>query len=153
MITSAEGTRFVWNRDYHDTEQVRPFMAAYLARRAEIVGSGEYPYNDSFRGHLGILGEEEDRAIYLCQRLYALDELRAQVDAAIVEGFAPALREDLPLRGSVIQYGWYVGGTGFKRWDDVRVVPAYGTEMAVLPPRARTRGHILQGTVLIKPAR
>jgi hypothetical protein len=36
----SEGWAF--NRDYHDNEQARPFMPAFLARFAELRRDGKY---------------------------------------------------------------------------------------------------------------
>jgi hypothetical protein len=147
-------TEFRFDKNYGNTEQVRHLMAAYLHRYEELRAAGKYPYNDSFKGHLGLTAEsDEDTAIYLCQRLRQLDAVRVQFDAALAEGFQPIEYDAVagPIRGSVIEHSFYVGGTGFRRFDDVRLVRSGRNGLAVLAKGARTRGHILTGHgVLVK---
>ncbi len=153
VTTTSDTIEFRFNTDYKDTEQVRQFMPAYLRRYAELCEAGKYPYNDSFRGHLGVTGDE-DTAIYLCQRLRDLDEISVKVAAALADGYVPVGQVDTPIRcSSVIHYGFYLGGTGFKEFTDVRLVPGLTDLPAVLPKRARTRSVILLGgKVLAKVA-
>ncbi|MHB1782740.1 MAG: hypothetical protein ACYCTE_08620 [Acidimicrobiales bacterium] len=130
-------------------------MPAHLQRYEELRTAGEYPYNDSFKGHLGLsAGSDESTAIYLCQTLRRLDEDRAQIAAALADGFQPIEHDAVtdPIRGSVIEHGFYVGGTGFRCWDDVRLVRTGRNGLAILAKGARTRGHILSVSgVLVKP--
>ncbi|MHB1783516.1 MAG: hypothetical protein ACYCTE_12690 [Acidimicrobiales bacterium] len=147
---------FRFDRNYENSEQVRHLMPAYLRRYESLRADGEYPYNDSFKGHLGLTADsDEDTAIYLCQTLRRLDEDRALIVAALAEGFQPIEYDAVagPIRGSVIEHSFYVGGTGFRRWDDVRRVRSGRNGLAVLAKGARTRGHILSGHgVLVKAA-
>lgn len=151
--TTPDTTVFRFNTNYADTEQVRQFMPAYLRRYTELQDADEYPYNNSFRGHLGVTGDE-DTAIYLCQRLRELDEISAKVSAALADGYIPVEKVDTPIRCSaVIHYGFYMGGTEWWEFTDVRLVPGPENRPAVLPKRARTRRVILVGgKVLAKVA-
>jgi hypothetical protein len=142
--------RFLFDRDYKNLEQVRPFMPAFLARYEELRLAGRYPYNDDFRGHPGISGDE-DTAIYLCQGLRRVDEVAAKLQAALDDGYMVVEAVDEPVKcASVIYYGWERGGAGWKEWRDVRLVPGL-TGIAVLPRRARTLGYnLLGGHLLVK---
>jgi hypothetical protein len=118
------------------------------------VDAGNYPYNDSFKGHIpGIEGPCEDNAIYLLQTLRELDELAIQVDDALRDGCKPITEIDHTIKcETVIFYGFYMGGTGWKEWHNVRLVPGL-TGLAVLPKGARTRGfNLFGGKVLAKVA-
>lgn len=148
---------WAFNKDFHDYEQIAPFWDAYMARFHELESAGRYPYNDDFRGCLGgtwATERDEDTAVYLCQkRRHILDD-EAKVAAAIAEGgFVPIERVDAPLKcASVIYYKFENEETGFKRWDNVRLVPGL-TGMAVMMPRARTRGiNLFGGRVLVNLA-
>lgn len=146
---------FAFNRDYHDTEQVRPFMDAYHARRSALVGEGEYPYNDSLRGHLGaefVSQKDEDSAIYLCQKLRDLDALNVRIAAALSDGYEPF--EGRPERDTkfarIVEYGFYSGGSGWREWTDARLIAVGANSRGVLPKGKRTNGFILSGRVLVK---
>jgi len=146
---------FKFDKDFHNHEQVRHLMPAYQRRYDELLAAKQYPYNDSFKGYLGAdfaSPPDEDAAIYLCQRLRRLDDLAVRVTAARAEGFEPVKKVDGPIRGSVIHYGFYMGGRGFRRWDDVRLVAGRGF-LAVQRPRQRTRGVLLVGGHVLVKAR
>ena len=143
--TTTDTAEFRFNGNYHDTEQVRQFMPAYLRRYAELEAAGQYPYNDSFRGYLGVTGDE-DTAIYLCQRLRDLNEIAVNVAAALADGYVPVENVDAPIRcSSVVHYGFYSGGTGFREWKDARLVPGLRGDPVVLPKRAQVHGKVLSG--------
>ena len=145
---------FRFDKNYKNLEQARPFMGAYMARYEELRSAGQYPYNDSFKGHLGITSGDEDTAIYLCQVLRAKDELAAIVAAKLADGYVPMDAVTEPVKcAAVFYYGWDMNGTSHKEWADVRLVPGLTDRPAVLPKRARTRGyHLLGGHVLAKVA-
>ena len=120
-------TPFVFDRDYKNTEQVRPYLADFLAVKRELTAAGKYPYNDSFKGKIpGLAGstdKNEDTGIYLLQTLADLDDIRARAQAAIEAG-AYRLAERLPApaeRGTLIRSGWYMGGTGWKEIASAQV--------------------------------
>lgn len=153
----------VWrfNKDYHDHDQVAPFFDGYI--RAYLALDGAYPYNDSFRGQIvGIEGPDEDTAIYLLQSTRHLIETFEQVAQARAEGCVDL--EEVGLTETtkfsrIVQYGWYMGGTGFREWADARLVPESnprqveitGIAHAVIPKGKRTHGHLLMGgRVLVK---
>lgn len=99
---------WTFNKNYRDTGQVRQFMPAYMERYAELAAAGKYPYNDSFRGHIGAEGPDEDTAIYLCQTLRSLDELSEQVATALADGFrlVDGPPEETTKFARVIEFGW-----------------------------------------------
>jgi len=120
---------FKSNENCRDLEQVRHLMPAYQRRYNELLAAKQRPYNDSFKGHLGTdfaSPVDEDWAIYLCQTLRDVEEDTERVTAALAEGFEPVEKVDRPIRGSVIHYGFYMGGNGFRRWDDVTLVAGMG---------------------------
>lgn len=144
---------FRFNKDYHDTEQVRQFMPAFLRRHAEIVASGKYTYNDSFKGHMGIDDGDEDTAIYLCQTLKQLDEIDANVKDCLAQGYrtvsACDFTETIKCK-SIIRYGWYMGGTGWQEWQNARLVPVPNSRMLLILPRGkRTNGIPVDDKVLV----
>ncbi|MFC0314875.1 hypothetical protein ACFQNE_14230 [Gordonia phosphorivorans] len=155
---------FVWNRNYGDHEQVRPFMDQFLQVHAGIVGGGAYPYNDSFKGRIdGIAGSEsEDTAIYLLQNLKSLDELDVQVAEFVNNGGCrltdSGLVEGRMYRGTVVNYGFYVGGTGWRQHDNVRFQVHYRQDrregtvptLQVWGPRKRNPVSILGGQFLVR---
>lgn len=65
---------FEFDRDYANLAQVFHLCPAYKARLEELEAAGADSYNDSFRGHLGVVAtpKDEDTAIYLCQTLATL---------------------------------------------------------------------------------
>ena len=149
--TSTTGTwRFDGN--YRNTEQVASFMPAFLERFAELDPTLRFAYNNSFKGHVaGIEGPDEDRAIYLLQCRKSLLELESRVAQALADGFVEVTETAKPLKCStVVHYGFYMDGDGWRQWQDVRLVPS-GSGMAVLPKRARTHGYsLVGGHVLVK---
>ena len=149
--TSTTGT-WRFDKNYRNTEQVAAFMPAFLERFAELDPTLRFAYNDSFRGHVaGIEGPDEDRAIYLLQGRKRLLELEAKIAQALADGFVEVTETAEALKCStVVHYGFYMDGDGWRQWHDVRLVPAR-SGMAVLPKRARTHGHSLAGGhVLVK---
>ncbi|WP_039993520.1 hypothetical protein [Gordonia otitidis] len=154
---------FVWDRDHNNFEQVRPYLPAYLAIREEITAAGDYPYNDSFRGRIpGVAGSEhEDTAIYMLNNLTSLDELNAQIAHFINEGGhhindAP-LADDTVYRGTVVTHSFYVGGTGWRQYDNARftihhrdTVRGRRTEVLVYPPRKRNPIRLSGDRIMVR---
>lgn len=149
---TGQSPTFVWDNDYHNTEQVRPYLDDFLVVHAELEADGRYPYNDSFRGRIpGIAGPDEDTAIYLLQTLKRLDELHNKVEAFLADGGERVDSLDQTRRGTVVHYGFYMGGTGWNEWHQARLLPRDGKPFAVLPKGRRTNGHyVAGGHVLIR---
>ena len=81
---------WTWNKNYDDLEQVAEFYPAYLTRYHELEAAGQYPYNDSFKGHIpGIEGPREDTAIYLLQGLRRQRAMNERITGWLAEGFEP----------------------------------------------------------------
>lgn len=145
---------WIFNKDYNDLGQVQDFYAGYLAARLQLTSAGQYPYNDSFRGRIpGIVGPDEDTAIYLLQTLRKVREMERQVTARREAGwrdFTPAELDSGPVRyAGIAEYGWYMGGDGFREWGNARLA-RYGRSVMVLPGRRRTNGHLISGRLLVK---
>ena len=147
---------FTFDRDYGNREQVARFYDDYLLAREAVLAEGGYPYNDSFRGLIpGIEGPDEGTAIYMLQGEYQLRELEARVAAFLADGGQGVEHLDAATKYAVVvEYGFYVGGTGWREWLEARIVPdPTGKPRAVLPKGKRTRGHRLspEAIVLAKP--
>ncbi len=147
---------FIFNKNYKDLGQVAEFLDRYLAVYAEITGAGDYPYDDSFKGRIpGIEGPNEITAIYLLQSTRHIMELNAQIDAAVLDGCQ--LLDAEAVTGTtryarIVQYGFYVGGTGWKEWADARLVRMTTQRSTmVLPKGRRTNGFLVHGKLLVKP--
>lgn len=148
---SAPST-FVFDRNYNNKEQVRPFMGDYRRVRAELEAAGAYPYNASFMGRIpGIIGPNEETAIYLLQTLHEIDEMNEKVRAFLASGGREVDELDEVVRGTVVHYAFYSGGTGWVQYDQARLVPRGGRPHAVLPKGRRVNGHLLHGKVLFRP--
>ncbi len=145
---------WTFNHNYNDTEQVRTFLADFLTAHHDITRQGDYPYNTSFKGRIPGLAnatsKNEDTAIYLLQTLKRLDEIRARVDAALAEGLQPLDSVTEPRRyARVVEYGFYMGGTGWREWTAARVVPYGRRGRMILAKGKRTNGHIPTGQLLV----
>lgn len=148
-----------FNGNYQDLDQVAEFFAGYIAAFEALDGA--YPYNDLFKGRIpGIEGEHEDTAIYLLQGTRSLIDLFLQLAEARADGCVDLDELTEATKFSrIIEYGWYSGGTGFREWNDARLLPQTnprqaaitGPARAVLPKGKRTHGHLLSGgKVLVK---
>lgn len=140
-------------RDYRDRTQVAPFWDAYLARLSELEAAGRYPYNDDFRGHIGADGrEDEDFLIYMCQKERHIRDTESKVADRLAAGFVPLTGDHEEGKyAAVAEYAFYHDESGFREYRDVRLVRRHG-HLIVLPRRARTRGYLLTGSVLVKAA-
>ena len=154
--TTASAAVFTFDKDYDNYAQIAPLYPAYTARLRELDTAGQYPYNDSFRGHLGVeAGEDEDTAIYLCQGLTHLHETALSVNEFIDAGGRFLTDDDRPAGLiTVAQFGWYMGGTGFRVNEDVRLMYRAGQNRPymLLPKGKRTRGYTIESgaVVLVK---
>ena len=140
---TAAAEPFVFDKDYRNNEQVRPFFAEYSAVRAELDAAGEYPYNDSFRGRIPSLaaadGKNEDTAIYLLQTMHGLDAVAVRKADFLAGGGVDAysIEPGKPVRGTVVVYGFYVGGTGWKEYEDARLVRDVRNRLLIIPKGKR----------------
>lgn len=120
-MTTAE--LFIWDKNYRNLEQVRPYLAEYTALRA----AGTF-YNDDFKGKIpGVAGSpNEDTAIYLLSNLWRIEGETEEIAHAINDGYREiASSEKHEARyAEVIVYrpGHYSGGTGrIDRYTDARI--------------------------------
>lgn len=154
--TTTAPAPFVFDKHYSNLAQIMPFYPAFTARYAELDAAGQYPYNDSFKGHLGIEDDKaEDTAIYLCQCLTHFHEDALKVHAFIEAGGRFLVAGDRPEgRVDVAMFGWYSNGSGFRLHQDVRLVYHTGADKPymLLPKGKRTHGYALEGVVLVRPA-
>lgn len=147
---------FVFDKNYNNLEQVAPFWDDYVKVFEEVTADGAYPYDDSFLGRIpGIEGDNEKTAIYLLQHTRHLKDLNAQVAAAYDNGyvdFEQSMVDEKPVRfSSIVNYGFYSGGTGWKQYDEARLLRLHNGTLAVLPKGKRTNGYYLSGgKVLVK---
>lgn len=145
---------FVFDKNYDNHEQVRPYMDDFNRVYDELVESGRYPYNDSFRGRIPSLGDvdskNEDTAIYMLQTLRTLDEEAKKRDAFLESGGRKVTVEDLAdgqvLRGTVVKAGFYMGGTGWSVHENIRLrVHTYpnGRRELTYVEKGKRNGHSL----------
>ncbi len=147
---------FIWDRDYRNLAQVFPFLPAYIARLRELEAAGQYPYNASFNDHIpGIdppRSNGESTGVFLLQRLRDIEDDAHRVNAAWDAGYRPLDKSTLsgnPVRvAGLVEFGWYVGDTGFRLSENVRLC-LHHNDVAVLAPRARTRGRFASGQMLV----
>jgi hypothetical protein len=146
---------FKFNKDYKDLAQVEHLWEPYMRRFSELEAAGQYPYNASFAGSIpGAAGDNEDTAIYLLQKLRAIREDSAKLADFLASGGREVTEMDdgEVLRGTVAEFGFYMGGSGFRVREGVRLVARNGKPSAIFPPRARTRGFMVEGRVFIREA-
>lgn len=75
----------------------------------------------------------------------------AEHRAAGWRDFDPAELGDGPVRfAGVAEYGWYMGGDGFREWETARLTRYGHSSVMVLRGRARTNGHLVIGKLLVK---
>lgn len=144
---------FTFNKDYDDLLQVEHMWSDYMARYTELEADGKYPCNSLFVGHIpAAAGENEDTAIYLLQKLRHIREDTMKLDRFIADGGREVteLDDSTVLRGNVAEFGFYMGGGGFRTRHNVRVIGKHGRPYAALPKGARTRGFLLEGRVFIQ---
>jgi len=145
---------WAFNRNYKDLAQVAGFWPDYLAVYAELTCAGLYPYNDSFKGRIpGIEGPGEVTAIYLLQQTRSLRNMELKVERHRDDGwrdFDPGEVTSGPVRyAGVAEYGFYMGGSGFQKWDRPRLTMS-GSSVVLLAGRARVNGSLLSGKLLVK---
>lgn len=139
-IEAAAVTPFVFDRDYKNTEQVRPYLADFSA----LKNAGLF-YNDSFKGKIAGLAttdsKNEDTAIYLLQTLFDLERLKERTAAFLAAG-GYRLTDRLPKsteRGTLVRTAFYMGGTGWKELQVATVRDENGTIQFKLPRQKNWR--------------
>ena len=146
---------FVFDQNYHNVEQVRPFFAEYSAVRAEIDGDGDYSYNDSFKGCIPTLAatddKNEDTAIYLLQTMHQLDALAVRKADFLASGGvdASSIERGKTVRGTVAVYGFYMGGTGWREYEDARLTRNEHDRLVIIP-KGKRNGRVPLGAVMIR---
>lgn len=127
-----------------DREQVRPYLEAFAAVRAELDPSGTgIAYDADFIGRVpGIAGSpHETRAIYLLQTLWSVEREAERVALMLAQGYREIEAPDVPTRYErVVLYheGRYVGGTGsFAKYCDARVA----ADPARVIPKGKRNGY------------
>jgi hypothetical protein len=144
---------WAFNRDYKDLEQVVPFWPAYEAVFEELTEAGDFPFNDRFRGRIpGIEGPGEDSAIYLLQNLRYLRDHVAKLAAYRAAGWRDYIPGELetPERfAGIVEHSFDSEGTGWREWVSARLARFAPGTVVVLPRRARTRGSLVTGLLLV----
>lgn len=122
---------FTFNGNYDDKAQIEPFYDAYLAVYDEIRAAGRYPYNDSFKGRIAGLdaatSKDEDSAIYMLQTLRDIKAMNSDLEGWRALGAVDVVADELSASAkptafkALIAYGFYVGGTGLKVYENVRL--------------------------------
>lgn len=124
---AALSAPYVFDKDYNNHEQVRPYMEEFLRVYSELEQPGRgFVYDYDFRGRIpGIAGPDEGTAIYLLQNLRRLDQLEVTKAEFIASGgrrfSASELEPGQTLRGTLVRAGFYMGGTGWEVHENVRV--------------------------------
>lgn len=147
----ATAAPFVFDKDYDNLAQVAHLWDAYAARRAELESAGEYPYDDSFKGHIeGLVADDrnETSAIFLLQVTRRVREYEEKVQALHAQGYiepvVPLDGDHLTKYASVALVGRQYSGGKYgtvTMFAAARVYTRSGQVCAVLPKGARTRGH------------
>jgi hypothetical protein len=145
---------FTFNKNYHDKEQIMPWLPEFTALRDGMEANGKYPYNDCFKGKIpGIEGPHEDTAIYMLQCQYSIEREKRKM-ATLRAEMQPLTKLDAPTKFSrvvVYKAGHFVGGTGsFMSLDEARVIPNKdGRPLAVLPKGKRVNGYRVEGAEVL----
>lgn len=157
-------TPFVFNRNCDAREQVLPYYPEYVAVRERLDAEGLYPYNGRFKGKIpslaGSTDKNEDTAIYLLQVLHTRMLEHERESEFIASGGRPLEEFDFTSdahlnkgrRGTLVQRGQYVGGTGYTVYEDTRVTVRHhrGSTVALIKkPRQREWRAILSGGRLL----
>ena len=160
-------TGFIWDNDYGNLEQVRPFLAEFEQLKRALVEAGQYPYNDSFKGKIPALAESEreDTAIFLLQRLSREEQRQADLAALRADGFEEVSARppgDFEYRGGDGEYHQerfaeivVSNEHGTSRYETARVLwsrKMNGQPYVIMPKGKRTRGRLIEtgSTVLAR---
>ena len=111
---------FVFDNNYDNVEQVRPYFDDFMAIYDTIEG---VKHSDIFKGRIPGLcdstDKHEDTGIYLLQTMARLEKLARKKDEFIAKG-AFYLSKDGPRKfgkGTLAHFGFYVGGIGWSTLD------------------------------------
>lgn len=144
MGTEQQGElgAFVWNGSYQDCEQVERYYAAFRNLRDREGLS----YGRDFRGRIPPLsGPDEDRAIYLLQRLDRRRRHEEQLSELLDSGYHELQRQE-NLRGETIQAAsiYHCGDQGqfLRHYRQARVIfNEAGKPVFIWPPGLQPVGH------------
>jgi hypothetical protein len=151
---------WVFNGNRRDKDQVLPWFPAYLEVLEELNAAGKYHYNDAFKGRIpGIEGPDEDLAIYMLQGIRSRADHTARLDHRRAGGwrdFDPAELGEFgsaPVRyAGIVSHSFYTDGTGWQEWSGARLTWFTHSSVMVLAGRARTRGTLPNGPLLVLDA-
>ena len=164
-LGTAPAKPFMFDNDYFNAEQVRPFFAEYSAvraaidaeysaARADLDAAGKYPYTDSFRGQdpspAGTDDQHEDTAIYLLQRLLELDALAVHKADFIAAGGVDAhvIEPGKTVRGIVVVYGVDSHGASWMEYEDARLVRDR-RDRIFITPQGQRNGILIHGPAMV----
>lgn len=122
---TAPPTPFVFDKNYDNYEQVRPYYADYENFRVELEDAGKYPYDEAFKGKLeslaGTSDKDETTAIYMLQQMHSREQMNREVRAFTATGGRDVEQIVGEQRGDLAMYGYYVGDTGWRVIEGARV--------------------------------
>ena len=153
-LTAAPAKPFVFDGDYRNNEQVRPFFAEYSAVRAELDAAGEHPYNNRFSGRIPSLATTNynngNTAIYLLQTMHDLDALAARKAGFLAGGGVDAhsIERGKSVRGTVVVYGFRMDETGWKEFKDARLA-RNGRNQLFIIPKGKRNELLVDGPAMI----
>ncbi|MGW8431451.1 hypothetical protein ACWGJ9_10205 [Curtobacterium citreum] len=151
---STPAKPFVFDKNYDNYEQVRPYFTDYENLRVELEDAGKYPYDASFKGKLpslaGTTDKDETTAIYMLQQMYSRDQMDREVRSFTAFGGRDVEKIVGEQRGDLATYGFYVGGTGWSVIKDARVKRENGRTL-VKEPRQKNWRELGSGKALFKP--
>lgn len=148
---AAAGPRgqYTWTGDWKDLEQVRPYFDQFKKIKD---GEGLF-YNDDFRGRIeGLAGPDEDRGIYLLQKLHRQERNQGTIAAALADGHhdLKPMAPDEPLDRQKFASIYVLRDQGQQifHYEDARLVYDEKTRQPymVLPKRKRSHGYQVWGS-------
>ena len=139
---------FIFNGDYKDLEQVQPFYDEFKKLKDGTVG---FAYNDMFMGKiLGIVGKNENTAIYLLQQLDTEYKRRSEIEKLHNSGY----RQVVPKTGgferyeNVVKIGNNYSSAGVNEYPKARIFFSDG-RMYIVPKGNRSRGYTVTDDSLV----
>ena len=144
---------FVFDGDYRNNEQVRPFFAEYSAVRAELDAAGEYSHSYSFMGRIPSLAatdaKNEYTAIDLLQKMHGLDAVAVHNADFLAGGGVDArsIEQGKPVRGTVVNYSLAYGS--WREYEDARLVRD-GSDRLFLIPKGKRNGILVHGPAMVR---
>lgn len=158
--TSVSPAPFVFDKNYDNYEQVRPYMDEFNRVHDELLDPKRgFVYNDDFVGKLpslaGTAEKDEKTAIYMLQSLRRINDENEKLAAFLASGGVPmedvSVTGSTPVRGDIAAKGWYVGGTGWKVIEDVRLL-LLGNQIVYSHRGKRRMFYLPAGTVYFRAA-